>query len=143
LPKMAEAAESHDLRAGFEEHLQQTKGHVSRLERIFQSMGEEPKRKKCHAMVGLIDEGDDIIGEDFEPGVKDPALISAAPRVEHYEIAAYGTVRTWAGLMGDTRAEQLLEQTLQEEKQTEEKLTKLSESKNRQATVATAGRQSN
>lgn len=134
LPKLAEAAEFQDLRAGFEEHLQQTKGHVDRLAQIFQGMGEEPKRKKCVAMVGLIDEGDDIMGEDFEPGVKDPALISAAQRVEHYEIAAYGCVKTWAGLLGETKAQMLLDQTLTEEKAADEKLTKLSESKNRQAT---------
>lgn len=126
LPKLAKAAESNQLRAGFEEHLEQTKGHVDRLRQIFESLDEKPTGKKCAAMVGLIQEGQEILDEDFEDGVKDAALISAAQRVEHYEIAAYGCVKTWAGLLGETEAQSLLERTLNEEKQTDEKLTELS-----------------
>ena len=133
LPKMAEAAESAELRQGFQSHLEQTKQHALRLEQIFERMGEEPKRKKCAAMVGLIQEGDDLMGEDYEDGVKDAALISAAQRVEHYEMAAYGCVRTWAGLLGDSEAKALLDQTLSEEKETDQKLNKLAETINRQA----------
>ena len=126
LPKLAKAAESNQLRAGFKEHLEQTKGHVDRLRQIFESLDEKPTGKKCAAMVGLIQEGQEILDEDFEDGVKDAALISAAQRVEHYEIAAYGCVKTWAGLLGETEAQSLLERTLNEEKQTDEKLTELS-----------------
>jgi ferritin-like metal-binding protein YciE len=133
LPKMAEAAESAELRQGFERHLEQTKQHALRLEQIFERMGQEPKRRKCAAMVGLIQEADDLMGEDYEDGVKDAALISAAQRVEHYEMAAYGCVRTWAGLLGDSEAKALLEQTLSEEKETDQKLNQLSETINRQA----------
>jgi ferritin-like metal-binding protein YciE len=133
LPKMAEAAKSAELRQGFESHLEQTKQHAFRLEQIFERMGEEPKRKKCAAMVGLIQEGDDLMGEDYEDSVKDAALISAAQRVEHYEMAAYGCVTTWAGLLGDSEAKALLDQTLCEEKETDQKLNKLAETINRQA----------
>ena len=96
LPKMAEAATSEDLRTGFEEHLEQTKGHAERLEQIFSELGEKPTGKKCKGMQGLVSEGSEMIDEDFEGEVKDAGLISAAQRVEHYEIAAYGTVRTYA-----------------------------------------------
>jgi ferritin-like metal-binding protein YciE len=133
LPKMAEAAESEDLRAGFEEHLEQTKGHVERLKQIFVALDEKPTGKKCPAMEGLVKEGEEMMEEDFEGGVKDAALISAAQRVEHYEIAAYGCVKTWAGLLGESEAESLLEQTLSEEKATNEKLTELSEEINVEA----------
>lgn len=133
LPKMAEAAESSELRQGFKSHLEQTKQHALRLEQIFKRMGEEPKRKKCAAMVGLIQEGDELMGEGYEDGVKDAALISAAQRVEHYEMAAYGCVKTWAGLLGDSAAQTLLDQTLSEEKETNQKLNQLSEAINRQA----------
>ena len=142
LPKMAEAAESAELRQGFESHLEQTRQHALRLEQIFGRMGEEPKRKKCAAMIGLIQEGDDLMSEDYELGVKDAALISAAQRVEHYEIAAYGCVWTWAGLLGDSEAKSLLEQTLTEEKETDQKLNELSETINRQANDGTDSRQS-
>ena len=125
-PKLAKAAESEELRAGFEEHLEQTKGHVDRLRQIFESLDERPGGKKCAAMIGLIQEGQDILDEDFEAGVKDAALISAAQRVEHYEIAAYGCVKTWAGLLGETEAQSLLEQTFNEEKEADGKLTELS-----------------
>jgi ferritin-like metal-binding protein YciE len=138
LPEMAKAAESDELRAGFEEHLEQTKGHVDRLRQIFEALDEKPSGKKCAAMVGLIQEGQDLMDEDFAGGVKDAALISAAQRVEHYEIAAYGCLKTWAGLLGESEARSLLEQTLNEEKATDEKLTELSEEINLQATGSEA-----
>lgn len=134
LPKMAKAATSDELRAGFEEHLEQTKGHVQRLEQIFESLGEKPKGKKCKGMQGLIAEGKERIEEeDLEGEVLDAGLISAAQRVEHYEIAAYGCVRTYANLLGDTEAASLLEETLEEEKETDKKLTELSETINVEA----------
>jgi ferritin-like metal-binding protein YciE len=123
LPKMAKAANSEELRTGFEEHLEQTRGHVQRLEQIFKELGEKPSGKKCKGMEGLVAEGQEMMGEDFEDDVMDAALISAAQRVEHYEIAAYGTVRTYAELLGEDTAVQLLEQTLEEEKETDQKLT--------------------
>jgi len=123
LPKMAKTANSEELRTGFEEHLEQTRGHVQRLEQIFKELGEKPSGKKCKGMEGLLAEGQEIMGEDFEDDVMDAALISAAQRVEHYEIAAYGTVRTYAELLGEDSAAQLLEQTLEEEKETDQKLT--------------------
>jgi ferritin-like metal-binding protein YciE len=133
LPKMAEASTSSELRAGFEGHLEQTKGHVERLEQIFSANGEKPRGKKCKAMQGLVAEGSEMIDEDFEAEVKDAGLISAAQRVEHYEIAAYGTLRTYASILGDEEAVSLLEATLEEEKETDEKLTALAESINIQA----------
>jgi len=133
LPKMAKAATSDDLRAGFEEHLEQTKGHVQRLEQIFEALGEKPTGKKCHGMEGLITEGSEVIEEDLEDEVRDAALISAAQRVEHYEIAAYGTVCTYAELLGEDYAVQLLQETLNEEKATDENLTALSKDINVQA----------
>ena len=133
LLKMAEASDSAELRNAFAEHLEQTKTHVDRLRQIFESMGEQPAGKKCAGMVGLLQEGDHLMDEDFANGVKDAALISAAQRVEHYEIAAYGCVKSWAGLLGESTAEDLLETTLEEEKETDEKLTELSESINAQA----------
>lgn len=133
LPKLAKAANSEALRAGFEEHLEQTREHVQRLREILTSMGEKPVAKKCPGMVGLIEEGDEMIREDFEGSVMDAALISAAQRVEHYEIAAYGCVHTWAGLLGETKAGTFLKKTLEEEKETDEKLTELAEQINAQA----------
>lgn len=127
LPKMAKAAKSADLRKGFEEHLKQTEGHVSRLESIFQGLDERPTGKKCKGMEGLIEEGDEVAGEDDSDGAKDSALIGAAQRVEHYEIAAYGTVRAMAGKLGNEEAVRLLGLTLKEEKDTDEKLTSLAE----------------
>lgn len=127
LPKMAKAAESEDLRNGFEEHLEQTKGHVARLEQIFDALGEKPTGKKCEGMAGLIKEGGEAAEEDYEGDVKDSALICAAQRVEHYEIAAYGTVRAMAEKLGEDKAVKLLSQTLQEEKDTDVKLSDLSD----------------
>ncbi len=126
LPKMAKAASSSKLREGFEEHLEQTKGHVERLEDIFKLLNESPKGKKCKAMEGLIEEGSEITEEDFEGAVLDAGLIGAAQRVEHYEMAAYGTAAAFATVLGESKHASLLEQTLAEEKATDEKLTKLS-----------------
>lgn len=139
LPKMVEAAQSPDLRQAFEEHLQQTRGHVDRLEQIFQKLNEAPKGDKCKGIAGILDEGEDMIdaGEDAPPAVNDAALISAAQRVEHYEIAAYGTVRTYARQLGLEDHAQLLNQTLQEEGDTDKRLTALAESSiNQQANTA-------
>jgi ferritin-like metal-binding protein YciE len=133
LPKMAKAASSEELREGFEAHLEQTKGQVQRLETIFQSLNESPKGKKCVAMEGLVKEGYEVTKEDFEDAVLDAALIGAAQRVEHYEIAAYGTVHEFAKVLGETEHASLLEKTLQEEKQTDEKLTKLAKEINPRA----------
>jgi ferritin-like metal-binding protein YciE len=127
LPKMAKAAASDELRSGFEEHLEQTKGHVSRLEQIFQALGEKPTGKKCMGMEGLIKEGGEAAEEDYEDDAKDAALIGAAQRVEHYEIAAYGTVRAMAEKLGEDAAVNLLSQTLQEEKDTDVKLSDLAD----------------
>src|SRR5579872_872351 len=127
LPKMAKAASSDELRQGFEEHLEQTRGHVQRLEKIFQALGENPRGKKCKGMEGLVDEGAEVMGEDFEGSLMDAALIGAAQRVEHYEIAAYGTACAFAKELGEGEQESLLKETLEEEKQTDQKLTKLAE----------------
>jgi ferritin-like metal-binding protein YciE len=127
LPKMAKAAESNELRTGFEKHLEQTKEHVARLEQIFKGLGEKPTGKKCVGMEGLIKEGGEAIEEDYEGEAKDSLLIGAAQRVEHYEIAAYGTVRAMAEKLGERQAVTILSKTLQEEKETDEKLTQLAE----------------
>src|SRR6201988_5134073 len=132
LPKMAKAASSDELREGFEEHLEQTRGHVQRLEQIFKSLGENPKGKKCVGMEGLVREGSEIMDEDFEGALMDAALIGAAQRVEHYEIAAYGTASEFAKLLGESEHVTLLEETLQEEKETDEKLTNLAKEINSQ-----------
>jgi len=125
LPKMAKAASSPNLQKGFQEHLQQTQGQVERLDQIFTELGKSPKGKKCEAMEGLLKEGAELLEADAEPSVLDAALIAAAQRVEHYEIAGYGCVRTYAKLLGHGEATQLLQQTLDEEKRTDEKLTEL------------------
>lgn len=133
LPKMAKAASSEELQQGFEQHLEQTKGHVQRLEKIFKSMDESPKGKKCMGMEGLVKEGSEVMREDFEGAVMDAALIGAAQRVEHYEIAAYGTACEFARILGESEHASLLKQTLDEEKQTDEKLTQLAGQINPQA----------
>ena len=130
IPKMANAASSEDLRTGFEEHLGQTKEHVVRLEKILKSLGESGKGKKCKGMEGLIKEGSEMIEEAPSPEELDAGLISAAQRVEHYEIAGYGCVSAYAKLLGEHQAVTLLKQTLDEEKATDEKLTELAGSIN-------------
>jgi ferritin-like metal-binding protein YciE len=136
LPKLAKAATSEKLRSGFEEHLEQTRGHVERLEEIFEALGEKATGKKCAGMMGLVKEGEEMMEGDFEGEVLDAALISAAQRVEHYEIAAYGCVSTWAELLGESEASALLEKTLEEEKETDQKLTELAEEINVEAKSA-------
>jgi ferritin-like metal-binding protein YciE len=128
LPKMAEAANLPDLRKGFNDHLRQTEEHVRRLERIFQDLQESPKGNTCEGMKGLVKEGEQMIHMRGEPSVLDAGLIAAAQRVEHYEIAGYGTVRTYAELLGKSEHVSLLERTLQEEEETDERLTELAES---------------
>ena len=126
LPKMAKAASSPELQQAFQEHLLQTKGHVYRIEEIFSTLDYSPKGPKCKAMEGLIEEGADLINEaDIEPDVLDAGLIAAAQRVEHYEIAAYGTARTYAEELGYDDAADLLQQTLDEEYDTDDKLSEL------------------
>jgi ferritin-like metal-binding protein YciE len=133
LPKMIKAATSPDLKAGFEEHLEQTRVQVERLEEIFKQLDESPKGKKCKGMEGLLEEGKELMEEDAEPEVLDAGLIAAAQHVEHYEIAGYGCVRTYAELLGDKRAVELLQQTLDEEKGTDKKLTMIARSINVEA----------
>ena len=133
LPKMAKAATSLELRAGFAKHLDQTKEHVIRLEEIFNILGESAKGKKCKGMEGLIKEGGALIMQDLAPEELDAGLISAAQHVEHYEIAGYGCVSTYAKLLGDNRAVSLLRQTLVDEKTTDEKLSQLAGSINLEA----------
>jgi ferritin-like metal-binding protein YciE len=123
LPKMAKAAENDELRDGFERHLQETEGHVRRLEEIFKGLNKKAKAKKCKAMKGLLEEGQELIDEE----AGDAALIAGAQKVEHYEIASYGSLKSWAELLGEADAGDLLEQTLDEEKATDEKLTGLAE----------------
>ena len=133
LPKMAKAANSEELRKGFEEHLEQTRQHATRLEQILSALGEPVKGKKCKGMAGIVAEGGEMMSEDFDGALMDAALISAAQRVEHYEIAAYGAVHAYSELMGESVAASLLQQTLEEEKQTNQKLTELSEQINSEA----------
>jgi ferritin-like metal-binding protein YciE len=128
LPKMAEAANSNQLKQAFQQHFTQTEGHVSRLESIFSRLGVEPKRETCDAMKGLITEGEEMIGAKGDPDVKDAALIAAAQRVEHYEISAYGTARTFAQRLGLNDAATTLQKTLDEESQANELLTQIAES---------------
>ena len=128
LPKMAQAASTPELKQGFEKHLEQTRVHAQRIEQIFEDFDRKPGGVKCKGMEGLIKEGEEAIGEDAEPAVKDAALIAAAQRVEHYEIAGYGTARTFAKHLGNDTAVRLLQQTLDEEAMTDQQLTKLAES---------------
>ena len=125
LPKMAKAATNEDLKAAFETHLKQTEGHVERLEKIGKQLGESMKGKKCKAMEGLIAEGKEVIEEDAGPALLDLALIGAAQKVEHYEISGYGTVRTLAKIAGETGIVKTLQETLDEEGDTDKLLTKI------------------
>jgi ferritin-like metal-binding protein YciE len=125
LPKMAKAATSEDLRAAFEEHKAQTEGHVERLETIFKSLGKAARGKHCHGMEGLLKEGEELLKEEEPSPALDAAMIAAAQKVEHYEIAVYGTLATWAKMLEMDEALSLLGETLDEEKVTDEKLTDL------------------
>ena len=128
LPKMARKASSPDLRAAFQEHLSQTERQINRLEKIFSGLGEKPTGKTCKAMKGLVEEGKEIIEEKGDASVLDAALIGAAQKVEHYEIAGYGTARTFASLLGEEDAVMALQKTLDEEAATDKRLTALAES---------------
>jgi ferritin-like metal-binding protein YciE len=127
LPKMAKAAASPELAHGFEGHLEQTKGHAARLEKIFKELDEKPTGKKCKAMEGLIKEGAETIEENASPAAKDALLIAAAQRVEHYEIAGYGTARSLAQRLGEHEAVSLLQETLDEEADADALLTEIAE----------------
>jgi ferritin-like metal-binding protein YciE len=133
LPKLAKASSNPQLRHAFEEHLRQTSDQVTRLEQIFEMLEEKPGGKKCLAMEGLVKEGSETIGEDYSPSLKDAALIGAAQRVEHYEIAGYGTVRAFAELLGESEHVSLLEETLEEEKKADVTLSDLADEINSQA----------
>ena len=128
LPRMAKAAQSERLKEAFERHLEETEQHVERLERAFELLGEPAKGKKCQAMEGLIEEGKEVIDEHSESAMLDAALICAAQKVEHYEIASYGTICTWADLLGLDEVSGVLKETLDEEKTADETLTELAES---------------
>jgi ferritin-like metal-binding protein YciE len=127
LPKVIEKTTNPELRHTLENHLEQTRGHVTRLEEVFQMHGEEIKKLKCKGMQGVLDEGEEMLGFDAPPEVRDAAIISSCQRVEHYETAAYGSVRTYAEQMGHDRAAAILQQTLDEEKEADEKLTDIAE----------------
>lgn len=128
LPKMAKTARNPQLQEMFTQHLDETRTQIERLEQIFDSMGMPARGKKCKGMQGIIEEGQEMMKEDMDESVMDAALIAAAQRVEHYEMAGYGTVRTYARLLGDEKAAHLLQQTLNEEGETDKKLTRLAES---------------
>ena len=136
LPKMAEAASSPELKRAFQEHLRQTEGQVERLEQCFEQLDTEAEGNECKCMKGLLEEGEDLMDEDAEPEVLDAGLIAAAQRVEHYEIAGYGCARTYAQLLGLKEVASSLQQTLNEEKETDQKLTELAESINVEAKAA-------
>jgi ferritin-like metal-binding protein YciE len=138
LPKLAKAATSTELRSAFESHLEETRGHVSRLEEVFAALDEKAKGKHCDGIAGIIEEGKKMLDEDLDEDAMDAALIASGQRAEHYEIAAYGTMVAWARAMGHTDAADLLEQTLEEEKAADEKLTELAESGINEAAASTA-----
>ena len=127
LPKMAEAATSSELRTAIEDHLEQTRGQLRRLEQCFAEIGEEPKGETCEAMKGLISEGEDLVDHIKQSYLRDAGMIAACNRVEHYEMAGYGTARTMAQTLGLTRSVDLLQKTLDEEKQADAKLTMIAE----------------
>jgi len=127
LPKLARAATSSTLRDAFESHLDETRGHIDRLAQIFQAMDEKPRGKHCDGIAGIVDEGEIMMGEDFDEATMDACLIAAGQRAEHYEIAAYGTLIAWAKVMRQDEAVRLLQQTLEEEKAADEKLSSLAE----------------
>ncbi|HSG38554.1 MAG TPA: ferritin-like domain-containing protein [Thermoanaerobaculia bacterium] len=128
IPRMAKKTKNQKLRQGFEQHLETTRMQLERLDRIFEMIGKAPRGKKCKAMEGLIEEGKEMMQEDMEEDVMDAALISSAQKIEHYEIASYGTVRTYANLLGEKEHAKLLQQTLDEEGNMDKQLTQLAES---------------
>jgi ferritin-like metal-binding protein YciE len=127
LPKLAKAASNPQLREAFQTHLEETQGHVERLEQVFASIGEKVRGKHCDGIAGIIEEGKSIMGEEFDDATMDACLIAAGQRAEHYEMAAYGTLVAWARAMGHDEAADLLQETLEEEKAADEKLTELAE----------------
>ena len=127
LPKLAKAAASPDLRAAFETHLEETRGHVDRLEQVFESVEEKARGKHCDGIAGIIEEGKSIMDEEFDDATMDACLIAAGQRAEHYEMAAYGTLVAWAQSMGHTEAADLLQEILDEEKAADKKLSTLAE----------------
>src|SRR3954452_22842130 len=127
MPRMAKKAKNRQLKTAFETHMKETEGQIERLGQVFEALGEKAKGKKCHAMEGLVEEAKEMMGEDMEDDVMDAALIAAAQKVEHYEIASYGTVRAWAQILGNKEAVRLLQQTLDEEGKTDKLLSKLAE----------------
>lgn len=133
LPKMAKAADNEELQKAFTTHLKQTEGQVKRLDKVMKKLGETPKGKKCKAMEGLIEEAKEVLEQDFEPALRDLALIVAAQKVEHYEIAGYGSARTLAELVEEDEVAQLLQQTLDEEGETDKLLTGIAETINVEA----------
>jgi len=139
LPKLAKASASESLRGAFEEHLEKTKEHATRLERIFADMDMPAKREKCKGMQGIISEGNDFLKKKLSADVQDAGIIAAAQRAEHYEIASYGCARTYAELLQNRQAVDLLEQTLQEEKDADEKLTELAQQINVEAQTPEEG----
>ncbi len=128
LPKMAQAASSQDLKQAFQQHLDTTKKQKQRLDQIFDDLSQQPTGKKCHGMEGILKEGEEVMKKSFSGPVMDAALISAAQKAEHYEIASYGTVATWSDELGISKASHLLKETLDEEEKTNKKLTKIAES---------------
>ena len=139
LPKMAKAATSDDLKKAFQSHLNETQGHVTKLKQVFRSLGEQAKGKKCEATVGLLEEGDEIAAEFKGSPAINAALIAAAQKVEHYEIASYGCLHEWAGLLGNERAAGLLEEILAEEKAADEKLTGLARASSNEEALDESG----
>lgn len=137
LPKMAKKASSPDLKKAFDDHLKETERHVERVEKAFEETGKAARAKTCEAMKGLIEEGEELMKEDGEPAVKDAVMIAAAQKVEHYEIATYGTLCTWAERLGYSNALELLKQNCDEEEAADKKLSQLAKSINREA-MATA-----
>lgn len=127
LPDIADKASHAELQNALRQHLEQTRGQVRRLEEVFDGLGVKPKGQKCKGMVGILDEGDDLASKSGDPSAIDAGIIASAQKVEHYEIASYGTLCSYAQTLGHTRAYQLLSQNLQEEKETDQKLTSLAE----------------
>jgi ferritin-like metal-binding protein YciE len=140
LPKMAEATTTRELRSAFEEHLGQTRGHRDRLEQVFAELGQEASGETCEAMKGLIEEAEEMMDDIKASPLRDAGLIAAANRVEHYEMAGYGTARTMASALGLNRSASLLEQTLEEEKQADAKLTQIAEQKVNKEAIQMGGK---
>jgi ferritin-like metal-binding protein YciE len=140
LPKLAKAASSPELRTAFEKHLEETRGHVDRLESVFESLDEKVRGKHCDGIAGIIEEGKSVMEEDFDKGTMDACLIAGGQRAEHYEMAAYGTLVAWAQAMGHVEAADLLQQTLAEERAADKKLSQLAEGGiNQEAADAVSG----